>query len=364
MSIAAALGLVCALATSTPGVETVAALQATLAQTSPRSVGEPRYMAVSKLIAGAHGGFVQVLDLDDREVIRVEVELPGRPYGELVSYRPDRVGVLVRDGGLGRESSRYVEVAPASKTATRSVELGPYNVAGLQFLGTDPVTDVAWFAVVRNHPQRPEMRQLVLRSLNLQTLSITDHVQVPMRRRTSKSGYESWLEFHPSADFTRFAAVEYAEDGIEMDPAKVWVIDVERFSWFDIEAPSTAYAAVFSADLAYLYLASNERGTIERVDLERQRVDKKVFGLKAAHHLGISPDSGRLYAVGSSAYHASFELPDLAGRRTGAFVPPVRHPMRYLFGGGAMATDGRFFVVEGDFPEALEPRALFIVRLR
>lgn len=347
-------------------IELVRQLDATpLAQTFDRSVGEPRFMAVSQVLYDDRGGFVQVLDLDAVELIRVAVSLGSRSRGQLVRFGGDRVGLLIQDIGEGGAwTSRYVEIDPVRGTPTRSVELGAYSVADLQFYGTDPVADVAWFAIIEPHPQLANTRQLVLRSVNLSTLSISDHVKVPMRARTSSSGYETWLQFYPSADFTKVVATEYAEDGIDMDAARAWVIDVEKFSWFDIEAPSTAYAGVFSADNAYLYLISNQRGSISRVDLATRRVDKKVFGLKAAHHLAIAPDSGRLYAVGSSVYAASLTLPDLGGRRTSAFAPPVRDRIRYLFGSGAMSADGRFLVVEGDYTRGAEPRELFVLRMK
>jgi hypothetical protein len=336
-----------------------------IADVSPRRIGDDRFMAVSsvlKLVGGRP--HVDVLELESREVRRLPVSveaLADRPLGELVSFRPDRTGVLLQT----LSSSRYVELDPDRGAPVRSVELGPYDIAGLRFIGTDPVTDIAWFGIIRDHPQRPELRQLVIRSVNLQTLSITDHVQVPMRRRTSSSGYEEWLELHPSADFSRFAAVEYAEDGLEMDEARLWVIDVEAFSWFSVKAPSTAYGAVFSGDNQFLYVVSNQRGSIERVRLTDERIDKTTFGLKAAHHLGIAPDSGRLYAMGSSVYYAGVEPPDLGGRRTGRHPLPVRQHMRYLLGGGAMSGDGRFFVVAGDYTESMsEPRKLFVLRLR
>jgi DNA-binding beta-propeller fold protein YncE len=160
------------------------------------------------------------------------------------------------------------------------------------------------------------------------------------------------VRVHAAADFSRFAIVEYVEDGVGMAPGQVYVVDPAAGASFSVPAPPAAYGVAFSPDGKYIYLGSAQRGTISRIDIAAGRIDKQVTGPRFLHHLVISPTGARLFALASSSSYAVYDLPDLRARSDAAHPPGVAPAMVELHGHGVASLDGAFFVA----PDAEDPR--------
>jgi hypothetical protein len=328
---------------------------------SQRRVGEPRYVAISDLFYRDRTGYLEVLDLVDQRVIQITAKrsmLEKRfgaqrngvvtpPQGEIVWYRPDAIGVALSETTSG--SSRrfwYAELDPRTGRLIRSADLATLRDGEqLALIGADGAGDAAWFAITARDGRG---RALVLRRFGLTTFEVSDEQRLPLPRRAAAGAREHGVQVHASADFSRFAVVEYVEDGVRMAPGHVYIVDPAAGTSFAIPAPSAAYGVAFSADGKYVYLASAQRGTITRVDVAGRRVDKQVAGPHHVHHLVISPGGGKLFALASSASYAVYDLPDLRARSDAPHPQGMAAAMTQLYGNGIASLDGAFFVV----PEA------------
>src|SRR5262249_26124297 len=132
--------------------------------------------------------------------------------------------------------------------------------------------------------------------------------------RAENHGREHAVRVHAAADFSRFAIVEYVEDGVGMAPGQVYIADPAAGTSFAVPAPPAAYGVAFSPDGRYVYLGSAQRGTISRVATAAGRIDKQVSAPRSLHHLVISSSGTRLFALASSNTYAVYDLPDLKAR--------------------------------------------------
>jgi hypothetical protein len=328
-----------------------------------REAGDPRYVAVSSMSSASGDDGLDVLDLDTSAIVRVRANHLGRTLhvktfeAELVSYTPTAAGLHVGDGFLERAHHHwYVEVDPRSGKRLRTIELGTFDDrTDVFFLGTDPKHGAVWFYLERfadplkdsAHQAGPE--EVVLRRVDLATLAIADTMTVKMHARRMASGYEDRLTVHHARDFSRFAIVEYDERAFKSNPeGSVYVIDPERKTWFTVPALDTTYGVAFSTDGAYAYLASSQLGTIARVDLAKERIDKTVAGPRLTQDVVLSPDGSTLFVIGSSRHYTTFALPGLDHQRRRTASPEIAPATEVLFGAGSVSADGRFYVLRDE----------------
>lgn len=332
---------------------------------SQRRVGEPRYVAISDLFYRDRSAYLEVLDLTGPSVIQVKTRrsllekrfgaarggsiLP--PQGDVVLYRDGVIGVaLTEAAGTARRRVWYAELDPRTGKLLRSTDLATIRDGEqLEIVGVDAAGTAAWFAITRRTGYG---RALVLHRLALDTLDARDVQGIELPRRAGKTEREHAVRVHASADFARFAVVEYVEDGVGMAPGQVYVADPATGATFAVPAPAAAYGVAFSADGRYIYLGSSQRGTISRIDVAGRRIDKQVAGPRFLHHLVISRGGTRLFALASSSSYAVYDLPDLRARSDAAHPAGVAAAMVELHGNGIASLDGAFFIA----PDAEDPR--------
>jgi DNA-binding beta-propeller fold protein YncE len=136
-----------------------------------------------------------------------------------------------------------------------------------------------------------------------------------------------------------------------MSPGHVYLIDGATGASFAVPAPPTVYGVAFAPDGRYAYLGSAQRGTISRVDLAAQKIDKQVAAPRFLHHLVVSP-GGKLFALATSSAYAVYDLPDLKARTDATHPAGVAPAMAQLSGNGVASLDGGWFVA----PDAENPR--------
>ena len=214
-----------------------------------------------------------------------------------------------------------------------------------QVIGAEAGDAAAWFALTTVGARG---RTLVLRRLDLDTLEATDEARVALPLRASNGDREHAVHVHAAPDLSRFAIVEYVEDGVGMAPGRVYVVDPAAGTSFAVPAPAATYGVAFAPDGRYIYIASAQRGTISRIDLAHQRIDKQVAAPRYVHHLVVSPAGNRLFALASSSKYAVYDLPDLRARGDANHPAGLAGAMTQLYGNGIASLDGAFFIV----PEA------------
>jgi hypothetical protein len=355
------LALSILLALSSPAaaqrVELAGRVTASRTVLSQRRVGEPRYIAISDLFYQDRTGFLEVLDLETRTVIQVAVKrallerrfghandgVVAVPQGEVVMYRDGIAGVALSESTGGRSHRTwYIEINGSGKIVRAAGLATVGEGEQLQIIGTDPVAGAAWFALTKDGGRG---RSVVLRRLDLGSLEVRDDQRIALASRAERGGREHAVEVHASADFSKFAIVEYAEDGVAMAPAKIIIADPTAQTSFAVPAPPTVYGVAFAADNRFLYVASAQRGTISRVDLAAGRIDKQVQAPRNVHHLIVSPTGTRLLAFATSNTYAVYDLPDLKARNDAPHPSGIAAAMVQLHGEGIASLDGAFFVV-------------------
>jgi len=345
---------------------------------SQRRVGEPRYIAISDLFYRDRSAIVEVLDLATQSVIQVETRrallerrfgvprngVVAVPQGEVVVYRDGVVGLALAEPAGG--SSRrywYAELDARTGKLLRSAVLATIRAGEqLEVIGTDAAGTAAWFAKTELAGRG---RTLVLRRFDLAALEARDAQRIALSVRAASAAAEHAVQVHASADFARFAIVEYVEDGVRMAPGRVYVADPAAGTSVAVPAPPTAYGVAFSPDGRYVYLGSAQLGTISRIDVAAGRIDKQVAAPRYLHHLVVSASGSKLFALASSNMYAVFDLPDLKARSDAAHPGGVAPAMVHLSGNGVASLDGAFFVVPepDDRHKPAHDRAYIIARL-
>jgi hypothetical protein len=344
---------------------------------SQRRVGEPRYIAISDLFYRDRSAYLEVLDLETQTVVQVVakrslferrfgVARGGArlvPQGEIAVFREGVIGVALTVGAVGTaRRTWYVELDAATGKLVRNAGLATINDGEqLQIVGADPITNAVWFAITRAEPRG---RTVVLRRLDLATLEVRDAQHIELHR--SGRGRDHAVAVHAASDFSRFAIVEYVEDGVQMAPGQVAIVDPAAGTVFTVPAPPTTYGVAFSLDGKYVYLGSAQRGTISRVDIAAGRIDKQVPAPHNLHHLIVSPTGAKLFAFATSNTYAVYDLPDLRARSDAAHPAGLAAAMVELHGDGVASLDGSYFVVP-DVEDRRKPtaagRAYVIARL-
>ena len=330
-----------------------------------RAVGDPRYLGLTTLHDdGARTSF-EVLDLTAPAVVHLTTRSVALKLatgtsnleGEVVSYAPERAGLHLTDGQLERAPHHwYVELDPRTGRLGRTISLGSFDdTTELAVIGTDATHDVLWFYLTTYgehlrsdyaHAHGPE--HLKLERLDLSTLVVTEVMTIDLPARELKSGYEDRLMVHAAADFSHFAVAEYDERAFKTQPAgRVYLIDPAKQTSFSVPALDTTYGAAFSGNGKYAYLGSSQLGTIARVDLAKQKIDRTVNGPLLTHDLVISPDGSKLFVIGSSPSYTTFDLPGLGNRTSRRHTAAIAPGAAQLFGGGAPSIDGKYYVLPG-----------------
>ncbi|HEX3765728.1 MAG TPA: hypothetical protein VHW23_43830 [Kofleriaceae bacterium] len=362
--LALGVGALDAPAAAAQRVELAGRVTASRTVLSQRRVGEARYIALSDLFYRDRSAVVEVLDLATRSVIQVEARrtaLERRfgvsrggsvavPQGDVVVYRDGVVGLALASAAVvSPRRYWYAELDAATGKLRRVADLAALRDGEqLEVIGADAEGGAAWFAITRLGAHG---RSLVLRRLDLASLEQQDEQRVVLAPRP-EGGHEHAVRVHAAADFSRFAVVEYAEDGVGMAPGHIYVVDPVVGTSFSVAAPPAAYGVAFSADGRYVYVGSAQRGTISRIDIAAGRIDKQVAGPRFLHHLVISPSGKKLFALASSTSYAVYDLPDLQPRSDATHPAGVASAMAELHGNGCASLDGAYFVA----PEAEDPR--------
>jgi hypothetical protein len=337
-----------------------------------RPAGDPRYVVLSSLVYDANDARVDVLDLVKMKVEHVtlwrgtletsfgrydaKLDRTVPPWGELVTYQPERAGLYISDDPLAKARRHwYVEVDPKTGAVLRSANIGTFaNTAYVHVIGSDPGRGVAWFGIEKydapltadfHHTAGP--KELVLRRVDLRTLKVRDVMTLPLPARRMQSGYEDHITLHHAPDFSRFALVEYFEAGMHMAAPhqKVYVMEPDAQASWSVGALDTTYGVAFSPDGKYLYLASGRLGTIERVDLATHLVDKSVAGPKLTHHAIVSSSGAKLFVLGDSDKYTVYDLPNLDHPVVRSHAREVAPAAQQMFGGGISSLDAGYFVL-------------------
>lgn len=346
-------------------VELVGRVTGTRSALVERRVGEARYLAIADVFWRGRNAYLEVLDVESRNVIQVRAArsmfekrfgVPNDhgmavPRADVVMYKPGVVGLAlaasVAESDLPQQHW-YAELDDRTGRLIRSVSLGAVAPGdALQIVGVDVAADTAWFAIAG-------AREVVLRTVELGSLKVADALRVP---RTGK--HEPRV--HAAPDFSRFAVVDYFEEHVRMSPGKVQVIDRTTGTAFAVPAPPAAYGVAFAPDRRYLYLGSSQRGTIARIDLDARKIDKQVAGPRFLHHLVISPSGRTLYALASSSRYSVYDLPDLKARTERSHPADLAPAMEQLSGHGLASSDGAYFVAP-DVDTATATRGYVIAR--
>jgi hypothetical protein len=359
------LGAAASPAAAAQRVELAGKVTASRTVLAQRRVGEARYIAISDLFYRDRAAVVEVLDLATRSVIQVAAKRAlferrfgvsrggsvAVPQGDVVVYRGGVVGLALASAAvISPRRYWYAELDARTGKLLRVADLAALRDGEqLEVIGADADGGSAWFAITRIGSRG---RALVLRRLDLGSLEQQDEQRIELAARAESRGHEHAVRVHAAADFSRFAVVEYAEDGVGMAPGHVYVVDPVAGSSFAVTAPPAAYGVAFSADGRYIYLGSAQRGTISRIDVAGARIDKQVAGPRFLHHLVISPSGKKLFALASSSSYAVYDLPDLQVRSDATHPAGVAAAMAELHGNGIASLDGAYFVA----PEAEDPR--------
>ena len=321
-----------------------------------RRVGEARYVAISDLFYRERSAYLEILDLETQRVVQIKTRrqaLERRfgtagslPQAEIVSYRGGVVGLAVSEStSAGAHRVWYAELDARTGAIGRTIDLAKLGAGDqLQIVGADAAGEAAWFAVT---DVTTRGRVVVLRRIDLATLDVSDPQRLVLSARSANARNDHAVRVHAAADFSRFAVVEYVEDGVRMAPGKVYIIDRATAASFSVPAPPTVYGVAFSPDGAYVYLGSAQRGTISRVDVAARRIDKSVPAPHYLHHLIIAPSGTKLIALASSNSYAVYDLPELKPRSDVAHAAGIAPAMVQLSGNGVASLDGRWFVVPG-----------------
>lgn len=358
LALAVLLGaLAPSIAAAAQRVELAGKVTASRTVLSQRRVGEARYVAISDLFYRDGSAVIEVLDLANQSVVQVTAKRSlferrfgvsrngavAAPQAEVVLYRDGIVGLAVAAsarGGFQRYS--YAELDARSGKLLRTAELAMLRDGDqLEVVGADIAGNVAWFAITEVSSRR---RSLVLRRLDLTSLETSDEHRLTLPARAATSGREHAVRVHAAGDFSRFAAIEYVEDGATA-PGHVYMVDAVAGPSCTVSAPPTAYGVAFSPDGRYVYLGSAQRGTISRIDLASCRIDKQVAAPHFLHHLVVSRSGTKLFAFASSSSYAVFDLPDLKARVDAPHPAGVASAMAELHGDGIASLDGAFFIV-------------------
>ena len=372
-----------ALALSSPAaaqrVELAGRVTASRTVLSQRRVGEARYVAISDLFYRERSAVLEVLDLATQSVVQVlakralferrfGVARDGAiavPQGEVVIYTGGVVGLALAEAAAGTSRRYwYAELEAGTGKLVRTAGLATIGPGEqLEIIGADAAGGAAWFAITRITGRG---RTLVLRRLDLGSLEAHDEQRVALSVRAATAAGEHAVQVHAAADFSRFAIVEYVEDGVRMAPGHVYVAEPAAGTSFAVPAPPTAYGVAFSPDGRYLYLGSAQLGTISRIDLAARSIDKQVAAPRYLHHLVVSASGTRLFALASSNTYAVYDLPDLKARSDAAHATGVAPAMLQLSGNGVASLDGAYFVVpepEDRRKPAAHERSYVIARL-
>lgn len=359
------LGAAASAAAGAQRVELAGKVTASRTVLAQRRVGEARYIAISDLFYRDRAAVVEVLDLTTRSVIQVAARRAlferrfgvshggsvAVPQGDVVVYRDGVVGLALSSAAvISPRRYWYAELDARTGKLLRVADLAVLRDGEqLEVIGADADGGAAWFAITRIGSRG---RTLVLRRLDLGSLEQQDEQRVELPARAEARGHEHAVRVHAAADFSRFAIVEYAEDGIGMAPAHIYVADPVAGTSFAVAAPPAAYGVAFSADGRYIYVGSAQRGTIVRINVAAGRIDKQVAGPRFLHHLVISPSGKKLFALASSSSYAVYDLPDLQVRSDATHPAGLAAAMAELHGNGIASLDGAYFVA----PEAEDPR--------
>ena len=352
-----------------------------------RPAGDPRYIAVSALTYSANAATLDVLDLQQTKVTTVQLSRTmlmnkfghwdsrlGRsmpPEGELVRYDGNRVGMYLADNVLVLPRRHwYAEIDLATGRLVKSVVVAALDDRqDLHFIGADVGRDAAWFYVERYDSGRNAkgghthgQSEVAFRRVDLRSFAVTDEVTVTQPGRRMRSGYEDHMMIHHASDFSHFAIVEYDEADLHITPApSVYIIDPYAKTSFSVPALDTKYGVAFSRDGKYAYLASARVGTIARVDLAAQKIDKRVAGPALTHHAIVSPNGSKLFVIGSSNKYSVYDLPALDHRTDLAHAPEVAPGAQQLFGGGIGSLDDRFFVMRDAMHKDYSPSHVVVI---
>lgn len=326
----------------------VSASRTVLAQ---RCVGEPRYIAISDLFYRDKSAFMEVLDLATQTVVPIKAKRalferkfgggPGRvPLAEIAMYRDGVVGLAVTEPGTGHRVW-YAELDARNGKLMRSVYLASAGDDGVvQVVGAEPTGTAVWFAITERAPRG---RTVTLLRLDLLSLETHEEQRLALAPRARRGAREHSVTVHAAPDFSRFAVVEYVEDGVGMAPGQVFIIDPIANTAFGVPAPATTYGVAFSPDGKYVYLGSAQRATISRVDVAAGRIDKQVAAPRNLHHLVITPSGTKMFALATSSSYAIYDLADM--KRTDATHPTgFASAMANLHGEGIASLDGGYFV--------------------
>lgn len=329
-------------------------------------LGDARYLSLAPAMFDARALTLFAVDVDARAVVTITT--PVRPFldqfwrrgdvlkpsVEVLLLAPRRVGLHVSDTLGEARRNWYVELDRKTGAIVRTIELGTFaGEVDFCFLATDLARGAVWFYYERYAKPRdaksrrsagPE--ELVVRRLDLATRAVADVVAVPLPARAMKSGYEDQLRAHASGDGLHFAFVEYDEDAFHTTPhAQVYFVDPYAGTAFAVPAFDTTYGVAFARDGHHAYLASHSHGTIARVNLGRQEIDRTIAGPKLVQRIAVSPSGGHLFVFCLGDSYTVYDLPKLDHRVDRKYPAELVAAGKQLFNDGGLSLDGATFLL-------------------
>jgi hypothetical protein len=350
-----AWGVASATPRATPPLQHAAMIHADGATTSLRPVG--RHVLGLRDLACPYNSDPctgAVLDLDTLSVttlhpLRVEFESTlgaGNAFGGQLVYFD-----AAHDVAGYRFGDWYVAVDTTTNKVKRTARIASSTPNDeLHVLGFDAKRDAVWFWVEHfAGPRDPHdftrpssSSSITLRRLDLATLAASDITTMALTSRPQRNlPMEDERFVHASADYTRFAVIDYWEDPHPLSPpAEVVVADTQAGATFTVTAPPVTYAATFAPD-GHLYLSSEQTGKLVRVDVAAHKVDRTVNGPKSSHTLLVTPDGAHLIVASTSRRFVAFDLPSLSAQEY-AHDPDDADAFGRLSSDVGVSADGKF----------------------
>lgn len=110
-------------------------------------------------------------------------------------------------------------------------------------------------------------------------------------RRKSDELFSHSISVEVSPDGKKLVFIEYDEGMLHNPGPQAYFLDVEKKTVAVSSVPPTAYGRVFDREGRWLFLGSNQKGTLHRFNLETGAEELKVQASKTTFHFVLSPRS-------------------------------------------------------------------------
>ncbi len=184
----------------------------------------------------------------------------------------------------------YARLDLSTKKVTEITEI---PVGNMKYLVKDPQDRYLYFSSqMYFYGDVNEIKNIKIARFNLQTGKIDWQYTMPVTPRKKSEDLSSHsLSAEISPDGKKIVFIEY-DEGLLHDPGpQAFFLDVASRSVAQSSIPPTAYGRVFDRENRWLFLGSNQKGTIHRYNLDTGKEELKVQASGTIFHLVLSPES-------------------------------------------------------------------------